>query len=227
MPKSSVIVLLSGGQDSTTCLGLAKEQFDSVYALTINYGQRHSREIEAATAIAKFFGVVEHEIVSIGKGVLAGSSPLVDSTKRVESYKDSASLPGGLEKTYVPGRNALFLVVCANRASVLGVSNIMVGVSQEDFGGYPDCREQFIKAMQEALNEGFPQPFKIITPLLFLTKRETVRLGVRTLGVMDALKFSHTCYNGISPPCGECHACLLRQKGFVEAGALDPLGHID
>jgi len=223
---ASAVVLFSGGQDSTTCLFWALQRYDAVHALTMHYGQRHKCEVEAAEAIARHARVSSHETVSIGEGVLAGTSPLV-SEEALETYADAASLPGGVEKTFVPMRNALFLTIAANRAAVLGCSAIVTGVSQEDYGGYPDCREDFIRsmgsAMDEALGESVPVQPVIETPLLNRTKKETVLLA-EELGkaCWKALGMSHTCYAGVRPGCGSCHACLLRAKGFEEAGFLDP-----
>lgn len=222
------LVILSGGQDSTTCLFLAKLQANNVRAITFDYGQRHSIEIGAAATIAGLAGV-PHELIPVGPYVLAGTSPLVNAQQHVEEYPDAASLPGGIEKTFVPMRNALFLTIAANRAAVHGCDAIYIGVSQEDYGGYPDCRSDFLLEVQDmidkALGEAVLSPPRIIAPLLQLNKRETVELAYNELDVAcwEALAHSHTCYNGVFPPCGKCHACLLREKGFVEAGVDDPL----
>lgn len=219
---SKALVVLSGGQDSTTCLYWAKARYDEIFAVTFDYGQRHSIEIEAAKAVAKMAGVVHHQIVKVGP-ILEGTSPLTNPNYQVEQYKDVESLPGGLEKTFVPGRNILFLTLAANRAYCLGADAIVTGVAQEDFGGYPDCREDFIKAMEYAVFKGLDCEITIETPLMHLSKRGTVDLARSLPGCMDALAHSHTCYNGHFPPCGKCHACLLRQKGFDLSGYDDPL----
>ena len=237
---AKALVVLSGGQDSTACLywALNNSFYTEVHAVTFNYGQRHRAEIEAAKTIAKMAGVASHEVVTLGS-VLKGTSPLVNNSFNVEKYKDAASLPGGLEKTFVPGRNTLFLTLAANRAYVLGVNHIITGVSQEDYGGYPDCRQDFILSMEDTLNRGLrmgdDDPFKLTikTPLIQLTKKQTVELAKNLgIGAWDATGFSHTCYEGgvpskllpeITVPCGKCHACLLREKGFAEAGFEDPL----
>lgn len=219
---SRALVVLSGGQDSTTCLFWAKQRYKEVLAITFNYSQRHSTEIVAAQKIAELAGV-QHDIVSV-PNVLEGTSPLINPDHEVESYGSVSDLPGGLEKTFVPGRNMLFLIVAANRAYVNNCSVIITGVSQEDFGGYPDCRRLFIDSIIETINLGLDRYIDIVTPLINLTKRETVLLA-NHLGedCWQALSCSHTCYNGEIPPCGKCHACLLRQKGFDEAGFVDPL----
>ena len=219
MPKA--LVILSGGQDSTTCLYWAKERYDDVVALTFNYNQRHIREIESAKIVAKMAGVA-HEIIDMGP-IFAGLSPLTDLKLSVDSYNSPQDLPGGLEKTFVPGRNILFLCVAGNRAYVTGCDDMIIGVSEEDFGGYPDCRAEFIEKMEDALASGLDKRIKVQTPLVHLSKRKTVELAQSLKGCMEALAFTTTCYNGDMPPCGHCHSCLLRQKGFEEAGVTDPL----
>ena len=142
MKKPRALVISSGGQDSTTCLFWAKQHFDEVFAVTYNYGQRHAIEIEAAKEVGVLAGVRKHFIVNVGP-ILVGSSPLV-SSNALEQYKDMHSLPGGLEKTFVPGRNLLFLTLAANLAYTLGITDVVTGVCEEDSGGYPDCRQAFI-----------------------------------------------------------------------------------
>lgn len=219
------LIVLSGGQDSTTCLYWAKAVpgVQQVHAITFDYGQKHSIEIESAGKIAQIAEVATHEFVKLPDGILRGTSPLVNPNYEVESYASAETLPGGLEDTFVPARNLLFLTLAANRAYCLGCDALVVGVSQEDFGGYPDCREPFIRSMEETIFEGLDRPIKIHAPLLDLTKRATVELAISLDGCMDAIAHSHTCYNGESPPCGKCHACLLRERGFEEAGIPDPL----
>lgn len=248
------LVVLSGGQDSTTCLAWAIARYgrDNVHAVTFNYGQRHAAELGAARKVAYIAGIAEHEntfdggilplpvsgrheIVDIPR-VLVGTSPLVSAQSNVEEYKDAQSLPGGLEKTFVPMRNTLFLTLAANRAVVLGIAAsdhvvLVTGVSQEDYGGYPDCRQKFISALQYAFATSLDDPqlptLGISTPLMDLDKHATVNLAMELekdgLPVSKMLSYSHTCYNGQVPPCGKCHACLLREKGFKLAGVEDPL----
>ena len=224
------LVILSGGQDSTTCLHWAFEHFAEVYAVTYNYGQRHIRELEAARKVVELAGnlVAEHVVVDVGP-ILQGSSPLV-SQNNLEQYADMHSLPGGLEKTFVPGRNLLFLTLAANYAYARGILNLVTGVCQEDFGGYPDCRQVFINAAQEVIRFGFGyddnDPFSdltIHTPLMNLTKAESVKLAHRMPDCWHALGYTHTAYDGQYPPIGNDHATLLRAKGFFEAGLPDPL----
>jgi 7-cyano-7-deazaguanine synthase len=219
------LVVLSGGQDSTTCLYWAKTFATEVHAITFDYSQRHAPEIGAACRIAEMAGVASHEVIRLGP-VLAGTSPLIDPDQHVETYADPESLPGGIEKTFVPMRNALFLTIAANRAVVLGCDSIIVGVSEEDFGGYPDCRGPFLAAMQTTINEAIgtaAKPPLICAPLLHRNKMRTVLLAQNLPGCMEALEWTHTCYRGEFPPCGSCHACLLRRRGFFDAMVDDPL----
>lgn len=221
------LVVLSGGQDSTTCLYWAIAQGWQVSAVTFNYNQRHAIEIESAKTIARLAGVA-HEVVDLGP-VLKGTSPLV-SGETLAQYADHNSLPGGLEKTFVPMRNQLFLTIAANRAYVLGADILVTGVCQEDFGGYPDCRRVFIDSFEETCNHGTftgeadTRPnLVIVTPLMDLTKAQSVDLALSLPGCYAALAHSHTSYDGQYPPIGKDHATLLRAKGFEEAGVPDPL----
>lgn len=225
---NKALVILSGGQDSTTMLYMAKQLHDEVHCVTFDYGQRHAAELQAATKVAQMASVASHEIIQVGP-VLKGSSPLVNHGENVETYADASVLPDGLEKTFVPGRNALFLMLAANRAYALRTNTIYIGVCLEDETGYPDCRPDFIQRMEDAINSGFrfddndPFNVRIETPLMYLSKKETVELADKLPGCMHALAYSHTCYNGSVPPCGHCHSCLLRERGFAEAGIVDPL----
>jgi 7-cyano-7-deazaguanine synthase len=228
--KKRAMVVLSGGQDSTTCLFWAMAQGYDVHCVTFDYGQRHAAEIAAAAKVAALAGIkaTRHELITLGP-VLAGTSPLI-SGAGLEQYANHASLPGGLEKTFVPMRNQLFLTIAANRAYVAGCDVLVTGVCQEDFGGYPDCRREFIDALENACNlgtfTGEPDtrpPLRILTPLMFLTKAESVSLALRLSGCYAALAYSHTSYDGHYPPTGHDHATLLRAKGFEEAGIPDPL----
>lgn len=230
MTRPKALVVLSGGQDSTTCLYWAIQLGYDVHTVTFDYNQRHRRELEAAAVIANLAGVPfnKTELVTLGP-ILKGTSPLVANTE-LEQYRDHASLPGGLEKTFVPMRNQLFLTLAANRAFCIGASVLVTGVCQEDFGGYPDCRRVFINALETACNEGTftnePETMpslRIETPLMFLTKAESVHLALSLPGCYHALAFSHTAYDGQYPPIGSDHATLLRAKGFEEAGIPDPL----
>lgn len=232
------VVVLSGGQDSTTCLALAVQRYgrDQLRCVTFDYGQRHRVEIEAAEKVADLAGlnlITQHEIVKLPATILKGSSPLLmTGENQVESYANAAALPGGLEKTFVPMRNQMFLTIAYNRAVLLGLQHglavdVITGVSQEDYGGYPDCREDFIHALEGASKMALDAPelpdVRIVTPLMHLDKRATVLLSEQLPGARKMLAYSHTCYNGEVPPCGKCHACLLRERGYEQAGILDPL----
>jgi 7-cyano-7-deazaguanine synthase len=232
MSKTKALVILSGGQDSTTCLYWAIQQGYDVHTITFDYGQKHKREIDSAIEIAGMAGIPyeKRDIVKLGDNILAGTSPLTNPNVELEQYKDHQSLPGGLEKTFVPMRNQLFLTIAANRAYVLGCNVLITGVCQEDSGGYPDCRAMFISALQDAINygtftgePGTLPPLRILTPLMYLTKAASVKLAQQLPGCMEALAYSHTSYDGAYPPVGHDHATLLRAKGFEEAGVPDPL----
>ena len=228
------LVILSGGQDSTTCLFWALQTYPGdILCVTFDYGQRHAIEIEAAVAVVDFARkmtgrLIDHEIIKV-PDILWGTSPLVSKNK-LEEYKDYNSLPGGLEKTFVPMRNQFFITLAANYAFCSGISTLVTGVCQEDFGGYPDCRRVFIDLLRDACNAGtfnaeagFPQGLFIETPLMYLTKAESVRLAVDLKYAYAALALTHTAYDGQYPPTGKDHASLLRAKGFAEAGYPDPL----
>ncbi|NER37768.1 MAG: 7-cyano-7-deazaguanine synthase QueC [Oscillatoria sp. SIO1A7] len=224
--KSKALCVLSGGQDSTTCAALACQQFDEVHAITFDYGQRHLIELESAIAIAKKLKLASHEIVELGP-ILKGTSPLV-SDNPLGQYKSAEELPGGVEPTFVPARNILFLTLAANRAAVRGIKDIFIGVCEADFAGYYDCRQVFVDAMAKALGEGVwgnPTSFVIHTPLMQLTKAESVKLAVDVLDdrFQEVLELTHTCYAGVRGGCGKCHACLIRDRGFREAGIEDPI----
>lgn len=230
--KKKALLVLSGGQDSTTCLFWALREGYDVHAVTFDYNQRHRIEIDAAKVVAKLGGVITHEVIELGP-ILKGTSPLV-SDNALEQYASHHVLPGGLEKTFVPMRNQLFLTIAANRAFVLGIDTIITGVCQEDFGGYPDCRRVFIDALIEAIDHGtftaesgFPEGCRILTPLMNLTKAESVELAWKLqqegFDAYTALAFTHTAYDGQYPPTGNDHATLLRAKGFEEADIPDPL----
>lgn len=223
--KKTGLVVLSGGQDSATCLGVALKECDDVYTVTFDYGQKHRIEIESAVAISKEMGC-PNEVIKLGD-ILKSTSPLV-SDNELDLYDGPSDLPnGGIEQTFVPARNSLFLTVAFNRAVWHKASHVYTGVCQEDFGGYPDCRHVFIQAMEAALNQGLAvEPWiQIKTPLMYLTKAQTVQLGKQMLGdkFERVMKGTHTCYAGVLGGCGKCHACILRDRGFSDAGIADPL----
>ena len=169
-----------------------------------------------------------HEIIRLPNEILKSTSPLVNYNIQVAQYESADKLPGGLEATFIPLRNLLFITIAANRAVSLGALWIVIGVSEEDYGGYPDCRSKFLGSVSTTIAEARDRKgpgvgIAIWAPLVNLTKAKTVLMAKDLPGCWDALAYSHTCYNGVVPPCGKCHACLLRSKGFSEAGFLDPL----
>lgn len=217
MHKASkrALVVLSGGQDSTTCLFWAISRFDEVYAITFDYGQRHRIELESASKVAEL-AKVEHKIVKID----------------LFSELTSNALTGGMEiqdisttklpTTFVPGRNLIFVNIAAVYAYNLEIRNLILGVAQVDYSGYPDCREETMRLLEKSLCAGMDYNFNLITPLINMSKSETIKLA-ESLGIMGVLAYSHTCYRGEFPPCGKCESCVLRAKGFKEAGITDPL----
>lgn len=214
------LVLLSGGQDSTTCLYWAIDRFgrDQVSAISFDYGQRHRIELECARSIAAHAGVA-HVCLPIDTFTALGGDALTDPDVAVASDVDDSS---GLPNTFVPGRNLIFITYAAAYAWQHGIDNLVTGVAQTDYSGYPDCREETIAALQTAIQLGMESSVTIHAPLMQLSKQQTVELA-RDLGCLDAMALTHTCYNGLRPPCGECPACLLRARGFSQAGIEDPL----
>lgn len=237
MTKKALVVL-SGGQDSTTCLVMAVAQHgaENVAAVTFNYGQRHAIELQAARDVCFLLGVTEHEVADIGP-ILKSTSPLTDAGAPLETYTDFESMDkiigDRVEKTFVPMRNALFLTLAANRAVCLGAKQIWAGVCQADNANYPDCRLDFINAQERAINEalgtapvgGFRiggEELFVVTPLLLMTKAQSIH-ELSSLGKLMVLAFTHTAYDGTYPPTSMDHASVLRAQGFVEAGLPDPL----
>lgn len=217
------IVLLSGGLDSTTALYLAKsEGFDELYALTFLYGQKHDKELQSARMIAKKAEVKEHKIVSLLLNQWNGCA-LTDPDMEVE---DGDLHRQDIPATYVPARNMVFLSVAASWADALNITDIFIGVSEVDYSGYVDCREEFVRSMEATINLGTvlgaekKQRIRIHAPFMHITKAEEIKLGQK-LGVDYSLTW--TCYRGDEKPCGRCDSCLLREKAFAEAGIKDPL----
>ncbi len=214
------LVVLSGGQDSTTCLYWALKRFGagSVSTVTFDYGQRHRIEIDCAKRIALQAGV-SNSLLPIDSFAALGGDALTDDSIDVQSAIDEEA---GLPNTFVPGRNLVFLTFAAAFAWQRRIGNLVTGVAQTDYSGYPDCREETMRSLEETLRLGMESDIAIHTPLMHLSKKETVELA-RDVGALDAMALTHTCYNGKRPPCGECPACVLRAKGFEDAGIDDPL----
>jgi len=218
---SKVVVLLSGGLDSTTVLAIAKSQSLECYALSFDYGQKQRSELTAAKAIATDFEVVEHRIMRVYLDDIGGSA-LTDPNLQVPKFDQSNKIP----VTYVPARNTIFLSFALAWAEVLGAQSIFIGVNSLDYSGYPDCREEYIKAYETMANlatkrsvEG--DKFQIHTPLINLSKAQIIQRGL-ALGVDYSA--TTTCYqaNDKGEACGDCDACVLRRKGFIQANVNDP-----
>lgn len=213
MDSNKALVVFSGGQDSTTCLFWAKKHFKEVYAITFLYGQRHKIEVEQARKIAAEAGVpiTVREVNFIGE--ISSGCSLIDTSVKMDQTKPEGTVPN----TFVPGRNLFFLSIAAVHARELGAKNIITGVSQTDFSGYPDCRDSFIRSLNVTINLAMDEQFIIHTPLMWLSKADTWRLSDE-LGVFDLVRHETlTCYNGIlGDGCGHCPACQLRMKGLQE-----------
>jgi 7-cyano-7-deazaguanine synthase len=211
LSKDKAVVVFSGGQDSTTCLFWAKKHFNEVYALSFRYGQKHEQEVELAQKIAAKAGV-EFAVMDLDFiNFLSPDCSLTHSDIQMDKEKPATTPPN----TFVPGRNLFFLSIAAVYARNKGAMNIVTGVSQTDFSGYPDCRDSFIRSLNVSLNLSMDEQFVIHTPLMWLDKSETWALA-DDLGVFDlVLKETITCYNGIpGDGCGECPACKLRRRGL-------------
>jgi len=218
------VVLLSGGLDSSTACGIAKKNGHEIIALTFRYGQRHEKEIESAKKISEHYGAVEHLIVEIDLSVIGGSA-LTDKSIDVPSHSEKEIGQGEIPVTYVPGRNTIFLSYALALAEARGADYIYIGANAVDYSGYPDCRPEYIEAFQRVADLGTKRgvegrPIKIVAPLINLTKAEIIKLGTE-IGVPYEKTWS--CYLGGEKPCGKCDSCLLRAKGFREAGIPDPL----
>ncbi len=223
--KSKAVVLSSGGLDSTTVMAMAKQEGYEIYSLSLDYGQRHATELEAARRVARALGVKQHLVIDIGLRKIGGSA----LTDRIDVPKGRTYEQMGQEIpiTYVPGRNTIFLACALAWAEVLGAADIFTGVNVIDYSGYPDCRPEYIAAFEHMANlatragtEGETR-ITIRTPLICMTKGEIIQRGI-ALGVDYSITYS--CYDpspeGVA--CGQCDSCLLRKKGFREAGVLDP-----
>jgi len=219
------VVLLSGGMDSTTMLAIAIAEGYETYALSFDYGQSHQIETEAARRVAKSLGAKEHRIAKIDLRVFGGSA-LTDNVA-VPKQRSETEIAQGIPVTYVPARNTIFLAYALAWAEVLHADDIFIGVNGIDYSGYPDCRPEFIEAFENLANVGTKagaegRRFWIHTPLIKLSKAEIIRKAVE-LGV--DLSLTHSCYDPTREgfACGECDSCLLRLKGFREAGIRDPI----
>lgn len=223
---SSALVILSGGQDSTTCLFWAKMMFGKIHAITFDYGQRHAIEIEAARKVADLAKVESHLVVKL-PGCLESTSPLT-SDAELERYADAREMAKTIgdrvELTFVPMRNTLFLTVAMNRAVSLQCFDLVTGICQEDNANYPDCTEAFRASFERMANTSLGvSRFKVWAPLMFMSKAESSKLAFRLPGCWEALAHTHTSYDGKYPPVDMNHANVLRAQGFELAGLPDPL----
>ena len=210
MDPTRALVVLSGGQDSTTCLFWARRHFREVWALTFDYGQKHRAEVDLARRLAEKAGA-RWEAMSVPLVGQLGHNALTDSSLLMDEEKPA----GGPPNTFVPGRNLFFLAIAAVYARERGISHLVTGVSQTDFSGYPDCRDSFIRSLNVTLNLAMDEQFVIDTPLMWLDKAQTWALADE-LGVLDVVRYETlTCYNGVvGDGCGHCPACHLRREGL-------------
>ena len=210
MMRNSALVVFSGGQDSTTCLFWAKKHFSRVVALSFRYGQRHEQEVELARSIAEEAGV-EFYVLDVPLVGQLGANSLTDKSMHLDEVKPEGTFPN----TFVPGRNLFFLSIAAVFAREHGIFDLVTGVSQTDFSGYPDCRDAFIRSLNVTLDLAMDEQFVIHTPLMWLDKAQTWALA-DSLGVLDLVRTrTLTCYNGVpGDGCGHCAACTLRRRGL-------------
>ena len=218
------VVLLSGGMDSATALAIAKSEGHDVVALTIDYGQRHRRELEAAKAVAKHFHVRDHRIMTLDLAAVGGSA-LTDRRIKVPEQRSLEEIGRGIPPTYVPARNTIFLACALSLAEATGAQAIYIAANYQDSSGYPDCRPEYYTAFREVARLGTKRGVEgdviaIRTPLIEMTKADIVRKG-EAFGVPWKLTWS--CYQGREKACGVCDSCQLRLKGFREAGVKDPI----
>ena len=208
---TQALVVFSGGQDSTTCLFQAMQQYgaENVQAITFAYGQRHGIELERAASIAQELGI-RQTVLDLSLITAITHNALTDAQAAIET--DAQGMPN----TFVDGRNALFLLYAAIYAKSQNIRDIFIGVCETDFSGYPDCRQIFVQSMNVTLNLAMAYDFRLHTPLMYLTKKETWALADE-LGVLDYIRTrTHTCYLGVEGGCHECPSCVLRERGLAE-----------
>ncbi|MFH2123159.1 MAG: 7-cyano-7-deazaguanine synthase QueC [Pseudomonadota bacterium] len=226
-PIKKGVVLLSGGLDSTTVLAIAQSQGYACYCLSFSYGQKQSIELERASHIAKSFSVEQHLVLQLDLGKIGGSA--LTSSLTVPKDRDLSLATDEIPVTYVPARNMIFLTHAVAWAEVLGATDLFIGVNAVDYSGYPDCRPEFLEAFTKMANLGtktgvMGRGFTIQAPLLSLSKKEIIEKGI-TLGIDYSL--THSCYDPKEgKACGRCDSCLLRLRGFAEAGIKDPAAYV-
>ncbi|MCS7168267.1 MAG: 7-cyano-7-deazaguanine synthase QueC [Gemmatales bacterium] len=226
--QTKAVVLVSGGLDSATTLAVARTQGYAAYALTVDYGQRHRRELEAAQRIAESLDVVEHRFVRVDLRTLGGSA----LTDEIAVPKDRSvdEIGQGIPITYVPARNTVFLALALGYAEVIGAFDLFIGCNAIDYSGYPDCRPEFLRQFEALANVATRAGvqgrgvFRVHAPLLYMSKAQIIREGKR-LGV--DFRLTHSCYDPTPDnlACGRCDSCQLRLKGFLEAEECDPIGY--
>lgn len=210
---TKAVVVFSGGQDSTTCLIQALTQYDEVHGITFDYGQRHREEIEVAKSLAKRLNITSHKVMD----VTLLNELAISALTRDAIPVSHELMENGLPNTFVPGRNILFLTLAGIYAYQLGAQSLITGVCETDFSGYPDCRHDFVRAMESALVQGMDKPLQIVTPLMWLNKAQTWALADKYQQLDLVRHQTLTCYNGvIGDGCGDCPACHLRQRGLDE-----------
>lgn len=223
--RKRAVVLASGGIDSTTAMAVAREEGYEIYSLSFRYGQRHSLELEAAQRVSEALGAKTHLVIDLDMGKIGGSALTADIP--VPKARSEQQIQQGIPVTYVPARNTIFLSIALAWAEVMEAPDIFIGVNALDYSGYPDCRPEYIRAFEEMANlavkaavEGTMR-ITIHAPLVHMTKAEIIRLGA-SLGVDYSV--THSCYDPTpgGKSCGRCDSCLLRKKGFREAGIQDP-----
>ncbi len=215
--------MLSGGLDSATCLAIASKEYE-VHALTIDYGSKHSRELESASKLVQYFKTASHRIIKVDLGIVGGSS-LTDENIKLDTGKKLHEIGEEIPSSYVPARNMTFLSLAMGLAEVVGAEKIFIGANAIDYSGYPDCRPEFFEAFQKTAELGTRagiegKPVKIEAPLLRLTKAQIIGKGIE---LKVPYELTWTCYSGEEKACGKCEACLLRLEGFREAGIDDPV----
>lgn len=224
--SKTAVVLFSGGLDSTTCVGMAIEKGYEVVPVSFDYSQRHSVELTAARKILQHYGITKHYVFNVALFREIGGSALVDTNLAIPQHRKIEEMSEGIPNTYVPARNLVFLSYALGVAEMHDATDIFIGVNAVDYSGYPDCRPEFIQAFEATANLAVKAgveggKFSILTPLISLTKAEIIEAGTR-LDVPYHL--THSCYapNVDGLACRHCDSCLLRRKGFEEAGVPDP-----
>jgi 7-cyano-7-deazaguanine synthase len=227
--SKNAVVLTSGGLDSTTSMAIAKDQGYAIFSLSFDYGQRHRFELEAARKVSDYLGAVKHLVIPLDLTVIGGSALTADIP--VPKSRDSRAMGQGIPITYVPARNTIFLAVALAWAEVIEAGHIFIGVNAVDYSGYPDCRPEYIAAFESMANlatkaavEG-SLPLRLHAPLIKMSKAQIIRTGI-DLGIDFSL--THSCYDP-SPEgraCGQCDSCVLRRRGFLEAGVADPTVYV-